>query len=172
MADAADLIKRYCKKGEEQAFNLFYRQTADKLWRFLVARGADPDSAYDLLAEAFTRFLKSVCKRPVAPVALLFRIAINLQIDSYRHNNVLSIETNTELAERSSNHDDSIIEDDLMAVRRTMKKLYSDEQNLLLMRYWIGMTHREIAEVMEMPEGTIRRQGAAALNKLKELFAE
>ena len=171
MADATELIRRYCKKGEEQAFNIFYRQNADKLWRFLVARGADPDSAYDLLAEAFTRFLKTICKRPDAPVALLYRIAINLQIDSYRHNSVLSIETSTELAERSPNNN-SGIEDDLMAVRRAMKNLYSDEQNLLLMRYWIGMTHREIAEVMEIPEGTIRRQAAAALKKLKGIFSE
>lgn len=172
MADAAELIRRYCKKGEEQAFNLFYRQNADKLWRFLVARGVDTDSAYDLLAEAFTRFLKTVCKRPDAPVAFLYRIAINLHIDSYRHSNVVSIESNTEQVEHYSNSDSSSINDDLIAIRRAMKKLYSDEQNLLLMRYWIGMTHKEIAEVVQMPEGTIRRQAAAALKKLKDIFTE
>ena len=57
-------------------------------------------------------------------------------------------------------------------VRRLVNKLPKDEQNLLLMRYWIGLTHREIAESINLPEGTVRRQAAASLKKLRQYWQE
>src|SRR5581483_8653734 len=84
MTEPADLIRSYCAKGDQEAFRRFYRAQAPKLWKFLVARGCPSDEAYDLLAEAFLRFIQTVCRDPRAPVALLYRIAINLRIDSYR----------------------------------------------------------------------------------------
>jgi DNA-directed RNA polymerase specialized sigma24 family protein len=67
MSDDRKLLESYCRKSDQSAFNTFYRQQADRLWRFLRARG---------------------------------------------------------------------------------------EQNLLLLRYWIGLTHKEIAINLKLPEGT------------------
>jgi RNA polymerase sigma factor (sigma-70 family) len=50
-----------------------------------------------------------------------------------------------------------------------VEKLPESEQNLVLMRYWIGLTHREIATISGLPEGTVRREVATILKKLKEL---
>ena len=98
-----------------------------------MVRGVDTDSAYDLLAEAFTRFLKSICKRPDAPVALLYRIAINLHIDSYRRSTSTPVRFDSEQAESYPATTTSNI-DEQIALRSAMEKLYGDEQNLLLMR--------------------------------------
>lgn len=170
MFDPVALIKRFCRKNDQAAFQAFYRTQSDRLWRFLCARGANTEQAYDLLAEAFLKFSQNICKDPRAPVAFLYRIAINQHIDSYRRQQARPEDSNTELTEASA--DSALPADEREWVRRLIKKLPQDEQNLLLMRYWIGLTHREIADNIDLPEGTVRRQAAASLKKLRQLWQE
>ncbi len=168
-SDPKALIERYCRDGDKQAFSRFYRLQSAPLWRYLRARGVDGETAYDLLSEAFIRFIQAACKDTSAPVALLYRIAINLHIDHYRRGrhaqaSVDQVQMNAgEQASRLS------LEDQLY-LRRMLKSLPESEQNLLLLRYWVGMTHKEVAQVLQVPEGTIRRQCAATLKKLADCW--
>lgn len=165
------LLERYCRDSDTAAFTTFYRNQSGKLWQFLCARGCTPDTAYDLLADAFFKFIQVVCKDPRSPVALLYRIAINLHIDSYRRNRSSPVSTDNEAVNRYAKQDaGDLSEHDY--VQALMRTLPQDEQNLLFMRYWSGMTHKEIASVLEMPEGTIRRQVAAILKKMQRRWQE
>jgi len=163
--DPKKLIKQYCSKKDTGAFTIFYRQQADKLWRFLIARGCDQDTAYDILSEAFIRFTQNICKDPRSPVAFLYRIAINLHIDHYRRSNISPTVTDSEHIEKSTD-DTPLPTDEHEYLRSLVKTLTPDEQNMLLMRFWIGMTHKEVAQALDVPEGTIRRQSAAILKLL------
>jgi RNA polymerase sigma-70 factor (ECF subfamily) len=168
MDDLKDLIREYCQSSDEVSFRRFYRHESRRLWRYLVARGATEAQAYDLVSEAFIRFLKSVCKNPESPSALLFRIAQNLLIDQFRHGSSreIPLESSELVPSQVSSPDLDSSQDLLQAI----KKLNRDEQNILLLRYWLGMTYKEVAEVIGRPEGTLRRQGAAALRQLKQLM--
>ncbi len=165
MNDPGALIRKYCANGDQAAFRLFYRAQSPRLWKFLLARGCDPEGAYDLVAEAFLRFIQTVCRDPRAPVALLYRIAINLHTDTYRHqraspiNPAIDIEDLEALAGQEP--------DEYGYVRSLVKTISESEQNLLLLRYWIGLTHKEVARVLEIPEGTVRRRCAQALAALR-----
>jgi len=170
MFDPVALLKAFCRDNDQAAFQRFYRSQSDRLWRFLCARGAGTEHAYDLLAEAFLKFSQNICKDPRAPVAFLYRIAINLHIDSFRRQQARPETCNTEVTETSP--DPVMPTDEREFVRRLVKRLPQDEQNLLLMRYWIGLTHREIAESIDLPEGTVRRQAAASLKKLRQYWQE
>jgi len=130
-----------------------------------IAGNNDP-AIGSVLSEAFLKFIQVVCKDLTAPVALLYRVAINVHIDSYRRDKAspidqiyIDIEQQADQDKDYSNQQDYV--DDLL------KKLPQDEQNLLFMRYRVGLTHKEIANMLELPEGTVRRQAAAILNKLK-----
>lgn len=166
MTDAADLIRSYCAKGDEQAFRSFYRMQAPRLWKFLVARGCDRESAYDVVAEAFLRFIQTVCRDPRAPVALLYRIAINLRIDLHRREKVADTDSHGDLQDLGVPAAEE--PDDYREIRLLVKTLAQGEQNLLLLRYWIGLSHKEVAQTLGLPEGTVRRQCAEALHKLRE----
>jgi len=168
-SDAASLLRRYCTGRDQQAFRRFYSQEAPRLWRFLVARGCPREDAYDLVAEAFTRFIAVVCRDPAHPRALLYRIALNARIDLHRRRETAGEAVEVEAVADALPAAGPDLTDSL-AVRRAIGQLYPEEQNLLLMRYWIGLTHAEIAQVLELPEGTVRRQGAAALHRLRDLF--
>jgi RNA polymerase sigma factor (sigma-70 family) len=169
MDEATALIHRYCKQGDQTAFRRFYQQESPRLWRFLVARGCEPEQAYDVVADAFMRFVTTICRDPAYPRAFLYRIALNAHIDQRRkassHNHV----GESALDELIADHPDPDLTRD---VRTAMSHLYPDEQNLLLLRYWIGLSHAEIAAVLTLPAGTVRRQAAAAQNKLRTLLGD
>ncbi|MEX2353032.1 MAG: RNA polymerase sigma factor [Gammaproteobacteria bacterium] len=169
--DAKQLLEHYCRNGDRTAFNTFYRQQADRLWRYLRVRGCSEDSAYDLVSEAFLKFIQVVCKDLRAPLALLYRIAINLQIDDFRRRKVSPVDYDNDAVTTEP----VVVEDNAglqSYVRSLIKTLPETEQNLLLLRYWIGLTHKEIAISLDIPEGTIRRQCAEALQKLKHRWQE
>jgi DNA-directed RNA polymerase specialized sigma24 family protein len=53
-----------------------------------------------------------------------------------------------------------------------MRSLPIDMQIALELHYWEGLSVREIAEVVETPEGTIKRRLQRARMRLDELIAE
>jgi RNA polymerase sigma-70 factor (ECF subfamily) len=171
MDNAQELIQAWCEGNDAVAFRRFYRHESQRLWRYLVARGAEQEQAYDLVSEAFTRFIQTVCKDPVSPSAFLFRIAQNLLIDHFRRHGRKEIPLEShhlEQIQKSSDHGQLEWTD----LRRAVKKLSRDEQNIVLLRYWLGMTYKEVAGVIGRPEGTLRRQGATTLARLKVLMEE
>lgn len=168
---AKQYLEQYCKDADNTAFSKFYRSESPRLWQFLKNRGCNEDSAYDLLSEAFLKFIQVVCKDLRAPIALLYRIAINLHIDSYRRDKVSPIEQHEIDIEQQADHKHEY-QNQQDYVESIIKSLPQDEQNLLFMRYRVGLTHKEIANMMELPEGTIRRQCASIINKLKQQWQE
>lgn len=166
MRDVDQLIRRYCEQQDHAAFRQFYQQEAPRLWKFFLARGCDADTAYDLLSETFLRFIQTGCQNPAAPpLPLLYRIALNLRIDLHRRAQHWPVALDPgQLAAIPAPADDLYAGE---SVRNALHALHGDEQNLLLMRYWIGLTHAEIAQAIGLPEGTVRRQAAAALHKLR-----
>ena len=166
MNESVELLQRYCRDNDQSAFRHFYRAQANRLWKFLIARGCDPDGAYDVLADAFLKFIQTVCKNPESPVALLYRIAINLNIDRHRRRQASPVNPGigAEVVEVTV----PLEPDDHTALRTLVKTLPESEQNLLLMRYWIGLTHKEMALSLHLPEGTVRRRCSELLQKLRE----
>ena len=168
---ARQQLESYCRDSDHSAFNSFYRAQSRRLWQFLRARGCSEDSAYDLLAEAFTKFIQVICKDLRAPVALLYRIAINLHIDSYRRDQASPVTTDNDIIDQAPDQTPDF-RDEQEYAHYLMKSLPQAEQNLLFMRYWTGLTHKEIAGILDMPEGTIRRQCAAIIKKLQQRWQE
>lgn len=164
MDDPVALVRRWCREHDEAAFATFYRGQSERLWRFLVARGVDPDTAYDVLADAFERWMKAVCRDPRAPVALLYRIALNRATDLHRRRQVREPAPPADPETLTAPQPDRDLGHD---TGNLLADLPEDEQNLLLLRYWVGLTHREVAAALGRPEGTIRRETAAILHRLR-----
>jgi RNA polymerase sigma-70 factor (ECF subfamily) len=167
MRDPAELIRAWCREDDQGAFRDFYRAQAPRLWKYLIARGCDSQSAYDLLAETFERFLRKVCHDPRAPVAFLYRIAVNLHIDRHRRVKASPVDARADWETASQVAADDP-PDDHEQLRAMVLRLPEREQNLLLLRYWIGLSHEEAAQALGLPGGTVRRQCAELLEKLRK----
>jgi len=167
MDDPAALIRSWCRTGDQQAFHRFYRTHAERLWRFLVARGSDEEIAYDVVADAFERFLGTVCRDPRAPVGLLYRIALNRATDLARRRAVREPAPPADAHELAAAGGSA---EQRAEIGRLLQGLDEREQNLLLLRYWVGLTHREVASVLGIPEGTARRRAAELTDRLGREF--
>jgi RNA polymerase sigma-70 factor, ECF subfamily len=168
---AKQYLEQYCQDADSSAFSKFYRSESPRLWQFLKNRGCSEDGAYDLLSETFLKFIQVVCKDLSAPVALLYRIAINSHIDLYRRDKASPFDhVDIDIEQRASH--DIEYQDEKEYLSSLIKTLPQDEQNVLFMRYRVGLTHKEVARLLELPEGTVRRQCAAILNKLKQRWQE
>lgn len=166
MRDPVELIGLFCRDGDAAAFREFYRAQAPRLWKFLVARGCAPEDAYDLLSESFLRFVERICRDPRAPVAFLYRIATNLRVDAWRRTQASPVN-----AAIDADSVEATVEpppDEAATVRLLVGRLPEREQNLLLLRYWIGLSHKEVAQALDLPEGSVRRQCSEVLAKLRE----
>ncbi|MHB8743017.1 MAG: RNA polymerase sigma factor [Sulfuricaulis sp.] len=165
MRNPLELIGLFCRDGDAAAFREFYRAQAPRLWKFLVARGSLPEDAYDILSETFLRFVQRICRDPRAPVAFLYRIAVNFRIDARRRAQARPTEP---LPDEIAADTDGLAPETAAYLRELVGRLPEREQNLLLLRYWIGLSHREVAQALDVPEGTVRRQCAEVIAKLRE----
>lgn len=138
---AKQLLEKYCKDADNTAFSRFYQSETPRLWQFLRNRGCSEDGAYDLLSEAFLKFIQVVCKDLRAPVALLYRIAINCHIDDYRRDKASPIDpVHIDIEQQAAHKTEYQSKQDY--VDSLIKILPQDEQNLLFMRYRVGLTHK------------------------------
>jgi RNA polymerase sigma-70 factor (ECF subfamily) len=53
-----------------------------------------------------------------------------------------------------------------------LSRLVEGQQNLLLLRYWIGLSHDDVADALGLPAGTVRRQCSEALAQLRGMLDE
>ena len=57
-------------------------------------------------------------------------------------------------------------------IRRAVDELPADQREALLLAYFKGYSHRQIAELLDQPLGTIKTRIRLAMQKLRELLSE
>jgi RNA polymerase sigma factor (sigma-70 family) len=56
---------------------------------------------------------------------------------------------------------------------RGLQRLTADQRTVLVLRYYVGLADRQVAEVMRLPVGTVKSRTARAISALRaELEAE
>jgi RNA polymerase sigma-70 factor (ECF subfamily) len=105
----------------------------------------------------------------------LLSVTRYMSIDRLRHeksrspNAPASLE---DLAEQISSKVAFTALEDTTLLRSLLKRLPKDQREVLLLTYFRGMTHVEIAEHLKVPEGTIKSRLRLSLEKLREWWHE
>jgi RNA polymerase sigma factor (sigma-70 family) len=66
--------------------------------------------------------------------------------------------------------DHHMIDGDAIAVRDALGDLRHDEREVLVLRYYAGMTDSEIASLLERPLGTVKSQIYRGLSRMREVL--
>jgi RNA polymerase sigma factor (sigma-70 family) len=130
------------------------------------------DDPEDIAQEAFARFLK---KAPALddPAPYLRTIVCNLTRNRHRHLRVVRNRTPPELHEPSSEHA-AIQREEHAEVIAALAKLPARRREAIVLRFWLDLPEREIAQVMGTSLGTVKSQlsrGLAALTAAMEARA-
>ncbi|HZY88886.1 MAG TPA: sigma-70 family RNA polymerase sigma factor [Gemmataceae bacterium] len=185
-----DLLVRFCR-GETEAFGALVRRYERELYGYLRRYVGDGSLAEDVFQNTFLQlYLKSgqyEAGRPVRP--WLYTIATHQAIDALRRNSrhqAVSLEQRRE--EASDGELRSLLEtlegrgpgplelaseaERRERVRASVDRLPDFLRQVLLLAYYQGLKYREIADILDIPVGTVKSRLHAALVKLQEAWAE
>jgi len=176
------------KRGDQQAFGRLVDEYKDKIYSYVSRMLGDPYEAEDVTQEAFVRAYRSLPRFRGASSfhTWLYRIASNLAIDVVRRrkrNDVSAFSLDEPLESDDGEYEREIADDTggpedatgtretQVAVRRAIMDLPAKLRDVMILYELQGETYEDIAEILDVPLGTVKSRLFNARNQLKDRLA-
>jgi RNA polymerase sigma-70 factor (ECF subfamily) len=175
--------------GQERAYRELVRRYERPIFSLLYRMVRDRELAEDLSQETFVKALKAIeSYRPEYKFSSwLFKIANNAAIDHLRRRELdtLSLEgsphavtpdameaTALQIGDRAENPLDIVEAKELGGeIERAIAQLRPEYRACILLRHVDGRAYEEIAEMLDLPLGTVKTYIHRARNELRRLLA-
>ena len=153
--------------GDESALTALIDRYAARVHAYLLRYSGNREDAEDLLQETWMRIARSAKRFDTSRRfrSWVYGIATNLARDLFRRRMTKESALH-ELSTRppAASEADSIDSDEL---RERIAKLPENMRAVLLLRYYEEMSEAEMAEVLDIPHGTVKSRLHAALRNLR-----
>lgn len=170
-------------KTDKQVFSKVYDFYYERIFKYLAKRTLNSEIAYDLTAETFIKAFESFHKFKWTGVSIkvwLYRIAINA-LKNQRRNPKISPLTEeihhldhlkTEVKEELSEMDKALFGDeDIEKLSDAIATLNPKYQNIVSLHYFEGMSHKEIAGVINRSQSAVKSMMHRALTNMRQVLA-
>ncbi len=160
-----------CQSGELSAFDALYKRHVDAVYRYLYRRTLVREIAEDLTSTTFLKAMESIRSFDPSKADVrtwFYRIARNTLIDHYRSarpslpiESVWDLpgdEVSTLLTEHKLN---------AQAVHTAIAALTPNQREIVLLRVWEGLSHKEIAELTGTSESNSKVLFSRAVTALR-----
>lgn len=160
--------------GSQSAFETIIHRYHAPLYYFLERRLRDENRAEDFVQETFIKLIRQLKKGnpPEKVKSWLFQVAINLCRDYWRSAGYRSESYHLEQVPERPDQGPSVVT--IFERLETRKEILSALQDLseiqkeiVLLRFYQELKYQEIADVLDMPIGTVKSTLFHALRKLK-----
>jgi RNA polymerase sigma-70 factor (ECF subfamily) len=167
---------------DPQAFARLVERWQGPIQRLCIKMLGDAHRAEDLTQEAFARvFARRKDYEPAGRFStFLWRIALNLCYDELRkikRRGESSLEGSadergeTDFMADTAGPDLQVVADERAEhVRRALLQIPEPYRVVVVLRHYEGLKFREIGEVLDIPEGTVKSRMVEALNQLSRLL--
>ena len=172
--DEDQLLIKKCRKGSRPHQNMLYEKYKGLVMGISRRYSKSKSEAEDIFQETFIKIFRSL-SRPNTIISLqkwIYRISVNTAINLFhqykKHSDYLQFEFN-----ESSSEDYLAIIDHLQTevLLLLIQKLPDEYQVVFNMHVIDGYSHREIGEILSIPENTSRSHLHRAKNQLKEYLS-
>ena len=185
----AQLVDR-ARRGDAQAFRTLVERHQRRVYALALGFLKDPDEARDIAQEAFLKVYRHLptFQGTASFYTWLYRITVNLCIDLRRkagRGNQVEFDEKVAREEVGSPADELSSQrlgfDPARALHNTelrgrittaLGKLSEQHRAVLLLREVDGLSYKEIADVLECPEGTVMSRLFHARRQMQELLHE
>jgi RNA polymerase sigma-70 factor (ECF subfamily) len=171
MIEEEEAIRR-CQSGDREAFRYLVEQYKNILYGTAYLMTSDRTVAEDQVQEAFFSAWKGIGSfkvgRPLKP--WLVRILVN-KVLSYRRSTSQSLafynhnDGQESAMQKVEDTADEVERQD--EVRRALDKLSDEHRQVILLRYFTGLSLAETSAALKRPEGTIKSQLHRAIEHLQ-----
>jgi RNA polymerase sigma-70 factor (ECF subfamily) len=170
-----------CQAADQAAIEAVYHLYGDRLYRYLLARTGDPDTAADLSTELFVRMIQHISRfrpdqrRPAASFSgWLYRIAANLLTDHYRSRSrqpeplpdPLPAPVRTADPQRIAEQHETTAQ-----LAAALNELSEEQRLVIIAKFAEAMSNAEIAAWLGKSEGAVKSLQHRALRTLGRLLA-
>ena len=163
------------KAGDREAFSLLIRHNIQRVYRTAYAILKNRDDAEDIAQETFVRAYQSISRfdetRPLFP--WLYRIARNLCLN--RIQRVTKRETELPefdyLPDTAAGPEETVVAaEERQRVRNAVGCLPDQHRQIIELSHFQECSYREMADILDLPMGTVMSRLHNARRKLRELL--
>ena len=167
----SDLIKG-CIEGDRQIQELLYHRFSPKMYAICLRYAGNTDDAQDLLQEGFIKVFKNLGKfrGDGSFEGWIRKIFVNTSIEHFRKKVKLYSVNETQevtIEDNEWNVLDNLAEKDIMSMIHELSPGYRAVFNMHVIE---GYSHKEIADILGINEGTSKSQLARAKAALKKMI--
>lgn len=165
------------RQGDTAALAELYEKYKIPIFRTALAITRDQGAAEDILQECFVRLLTHAQRvRTDAPVGpWLYRVAVNMSCDWVNHRKRWSVSL-SQLVERwpvPLRVERTVEEREIQEkIREAIRTLPLPQQVVIILYYLEGLSLKEMADILEVSEGTVKSRLHYGRKALRELLAE
>jgi RNA polymerase sigma-70 factor (ECF subfamily) len=156
--------------GDSEAFASLYNANIKKIYDFIFFKTLNKELSEDLVSQVFLKALKNIGRfKSDNFSAWLYTIARHTIVDYYRSNReTKNIEDCWDLADSINLTDDADDNFKLEKIREAMKYLSAADREVLIMRLWLDLPFKEIADNLNKKEAAVKMSFGRALDRLRQ----
>lgn len=172
--DDEALLVAQARLGSREAASALFRRHWPTVWQVAYAvlgsRAAADDAAQEAMISAFAALESFDEQRPLG--RWLKRIAFNRAVDELRRRRAPA-DANGHESDQSSPAADEVAE--LAAggpIAAAVARLSPERRTIIVLHYWLDCTREQIAEILDLPPGTVASRLGRALTDLRSVLEE
>jgi RNA polymerase sigma-70 factor (ECF subfamily) len=174
------------RDGDDRAFRLLMRRHSDRLYGFILRQVKLPETARELVQDTFVRVIKNAqnFRADARFTTWVYTIARNICVDAQRrqkHRNTVALDaplkkddsgsaTMLEMVRDEGPGQDHKLHDRRFsaALTEALESVPEEKREVFLMRELDGLKFREIADIVGVPENTVKSRMRYALEALRQ----
>jgi RNA polymerase sigma-70 factor (ECF subfamily) len=160
--------------SQRRAFRRLVANSRDRLYRMAYAWTHNPTLADDLVQQALCKALKNQkqLKDPAAAEAWLFRILSNCLKDYHRAKREVLSDDELVVVEEKTPETETEELQLVRKVRKAVQQLPLAQRQVITLVDLEGFTYASVAEILEIPVGTVMSRLCRGRRALKEILTD
>ena len=173
--EEAALIRR-ANDGDQEAFRILVERYQGAVYNLAYRMLGDPQEAEDAAQEIFVRIYRQLARYdPERKFSTwVLTIATNYCIDQLRRRRMQLVPLENIIpwarAREAGPEGEALSRESRDEVQRLLRELPEKYRAVLILRYWQDLSCAEIADILKLPEGTVKTQLHRARKALGQLI--
>lgn len=172
------LLAAVAQQRDREAFAALFQRFGPRLLTFLMRAGCSAVTAEELVQETMLTLWRVAERYDPAQASVstwLYTIARNKRIDALRREQRPELDPDDPSLQPSSFLDGDAqtrSSEREKRVREALRHLPKDQVELLQLSFFAGKTHRDIADELRLPVGTVKSRMSRAFEKLRSILQD